>query len=240
MSKLQRTIQLVTQNIETFKLSSALGNIIEFNNALSRYVEKGGSIKVVRESIKTITLLSNPFIPHISQEIWEGLGEKGFIEEHAWPVANEKLIDVAREAAMDMRETLAQDIRVVMDLAKVSSPKEIKLIVSAKWKFDLLTFLKEKLNETRNPGEIFKSVMAQEEFRPYGQDISKLVPSLVKDPSKMPETMLSHGEELTQTLEAVEILSELFGCEIVVEEAENSKEGKAKSALPGKPGISIR
>ena len=34
-------------------------------------------------------------------------------------------------------------------------------------------------------------------------------------------------------------LEEIFGCTIVIEEAETSKEAKAKNALPGKPGIVV-
>ena len=53
---------------------------------------------------------------------------------------------------------------------------------------------KEELAKTRNPGEIMKAILSQETFKRYGQDISKLIPSLVKEPRQLPDTLLEHAD----------------------------------------------
>jgi len=37
--------------------------------------------------------LLHPFCPHITEELWEKIGGKGFISVAKWPVADEKKIN---------------------------------------------------------------------------------------------------------------------------------------------------
>ena len=122
-------------------------------------------------------------------------------------------------------------------IEKVTS---IKLIIAPKWKYDFIRLFKVIIEKTRNPGEIMKAILSKDEFKRYGQDISKLIPAFMKDPAKLPQTLLEHDDELKRINETKEYLEKLFSCSIIVEEAESSKEGKAKSAMPGKPGIVLQ
>ena len=238
-SRLQRAISSVTDHIDHFRLSMALGSIMELVGLLSRYAEQDPHLEVFSEAFSVAVRLINPFTPHLSEELWERLGGEGFVNSSSWPVADGALIDERSEAAVTLRESLAADVRTVLGLVKVERPKGLKLIVAPAWKYDFAEAFKEELAKSRNSGLIMKSLLSQERFRRYGQDISKLVPALVKDPSKLPETLLSHDDELERIREASASLGESFGCEVVVEEAESSKESKARSAMPGKPGIVV-
>ena len=51
-----------------------------------------GSQNQKREGLKTLAIMMEPFTPHLAQEIWETLGEKGFIAEVDWPKTNQYLI----------------------------------------------------------------------------------------------------------------------------------------------------
>ena len=238
-SKLQRTIKQVTEHIDQFRLSTALGTIIEFANALARYEEQGAHEEIYHDAIRTVIKLINPFTPHTAEELWERQGGAGFVNEASWPTPHEDLIDEASEAAIDLQEALASDIRIVTGLAKVEQPSTITLIVAPAWKYDFAHAFKAALAQTRNPGEIMKTILGQEAFKRYGQDIAKLIPALIKDPAKLPEILLSHDDEFARLREAATHLEKTFGCPIKVEAAEGSSEPKAKAALPGKPGISI-
>ncbi|MBN1275593.1 class I tRNA ligase family protein, partial [Candidatus Woesearchaeota archaeon] len=236
-SKLQRLIKAVTEHIEHFRLSLALASIIEHTNLLGRYAERGVHEAVHEAATTTLIKLTTPFTPHLAEELWEKTGNKGFVNEQPWPIPDEQLINPEAEAAMELQEQLATDIRTVMHLTKNDNPSSIKLIIAPPWKYGFAKRFKEELELTRNPGDIIKAVLSQETFKQHAQDISKLVPALIKDPSKLPGTLLEHDEELARIEEAADRLKEAFGCDVTVERAEDSRESKAKSAMPGKPGI---
>jgi len=75
LSKMHSTIKNVTENIENFKYNLAIGKIMELVNELSKY---NGNKKVFGECVKNLVLLLNPFIPHISEELWSLIKCKGF------------------------------------------------------------------------------------------------------------------------------------------------------------------
>ena len=81
--------------------------------------------------------------------------------------------------------------------------------------------------------------MGEKTLKQYGKDISKIVPSVIKDPSKLPEVMLSQEQEFDNINNSIEDIKEEFKCEITVELADQSKEQKANNASPAKPAILI-
>ena len=77
--------------------------------------------------------LLHPFMPFITEEIWQNLPHQGeSITVAAWPVKDESLTDV--KAAEEMK-LLVEIIRSVRNIrAEVNTPlsKKIKMIVKAK------------------------------------------------------------------------------------------------------------
>jgi hypothetical protein len=118
-------------------------------------------------------------------------------------------------------------------------PKKIVLTVSREWKYDFLRKLKKGLDKTRNVGELIKSMMADARLRPYGKDISKLVPALANNPDRIPDVILGQKAEREMLDEIKPMLESEFDCAILVETAEKSKSSKAAQAMPGKPGIEV-
>ena len=45
-----------------------------------------------REDIKTLLILLNPFAPHMTEELWERLGEAKCLALQAWPSYEEKYL----------------------------------------------------------------------------------------------------------------------------------------------------
>ncbi len=239
-SRLQRVISDVTSQLSGLRLSHALNSVVEMTHVLSKYLEKGAHEEVFSDASDVMVRLIAPFTPHLAEEAWERLGKEGFVSVASWPEPDESLIDEGSEAAVDLQERLVADVRTVMRLAGVEAPSGVKLIVAPGWKYRLASEFKSLLGETRNPGEIIKRLMQDDEFRQHGKEVSKMVPALVKDPSKLPGTLLSHDDEQARLREASSHLEGVFGCPVSVERAEDSGEKKAGSALPGKPGIVLR
>lgn len=73
-----KTIKKVTQDIESMDYNTAVSSLMEYINAL---YDKSHT----QEDIKILLLLLAPFAPHITQELWERMGQKGNIHEQKWP-----------------------------------------------------------------------------------------------------------------------------------------------------------
>jgi hypothetical protein len=124
-----------------------------------------------------------------------------------------------------------------LELAKISAPKEIEIIISDEWKYDFYSNVKELVTSgIRNVSEISKHIM-NSELKKHGQDIMKVLPKII---DKLPEQVLDQKIELDMFLESRVDIGEIFNCEIKIVAAEHSKEAKAKQAAPGKPAIVVR
>jgi leucyl-tRNA synthetase len=84
-----RTIKKVTDDIETrFHFNTAIAAVMELLNAVIAEAQKeslDGRLPVVKEAVVTIVTLLYPFVPHVASELWEALGQKGSLDEVAWP-----------------------------------------------------------------------------------------------------------------------------------------------------------
>ena len=67
-------------------LSLAVAKIYELTNFLAR---KDTNIEQKIYGIKSLAVLMEPFTPHLAQEIWVEIGEKGFIADASWPDVRE-------------------------------------------------------------------------------------------------------------------------------------------------------
>tara|TARA_A100001037_G_scaffold162076_2_gene145822 strand:- start:647 stop:2311 length:1665 start_codon:yes stop_codon:yes gene_type:complete len=89
-----QTIKKVTEDIDKFKYNTAIASLMEFTNQL---IELNSSKKITSEqlhdTIETLLLLISPIAPHISEELWEYIGNEFSVHESEWPRYDETLID---------------------------------------------------------------------------------------------------------------------------------------------------
>ena len=240
LSHTNRTINEVTEHMDRFEFSLAINKINELVKVLTRYKTCGEvNPKTYYKALETLALLLSPFVPHLAEELWEQRGKKQFISTHPWPKANEKLVDENTEAAEETVYTTISDITDILKLTKIEKPKKITLLVAESWKYSFVSQARKLLQQTRNIGEILKTLM-QSDLKQHGQDISKLVPRLVADPSKLPHFDSDQKTELNALKESRHIIESEFSCTVDIAPAEKSKEQKAKQAMPGKPAILIQ
>ena len=48
--------------------------------------------RVLGEALKQIVIMLSPFVPHFCEELWESIGETGYVSDQEWPVYDEKYI----------------------------------------------------------------------------------------------------------------------------------------------------
>ena len=85
-SQIDDFVASTSQFIENFSFNKAIAKIYELTNFLAK---KDVSVEQKIYGIRFLALLMEPFTPHLSQEIWLTIGEKGFIAEANWPEISE-------------------------------------------------------------------------------------------------------------------------------------------------------
>jgi leucyl-tRNA synthetase len=82
-----KTIKRVTADLERMQFNTAVAAMMEYLNALA----EGGQNRATREDLLTMIRLVSPYAPHLGDEAWAHLGEKGFVLEASWPTYDEAL-----------------------------------------------------------------------------------------------------------------------------------------------------
>jgi leucyl-tRNA synthetase len=91
------TIKKVTEDVgERFNFNTAISAIMEFVNALYQYkdkVEKDKyNVALLKEAVENLIILLAPFVPHITEELWENIGGSGSVHKQKWPSYTEEAL----------------------------------------------------------------------------------------------------------------------------------------------------
>jgi len=85
---LHQTILKVTDHTDNLRFNTAIAALIELNNQMS-------SLDRIPEPVyRAFVVMLAPFAPHLSEEIWEMMGEEGSVSNAPWPQAREELAKV--------------------------------------------------------------------------------------------------------------------------------------------------
>jgi len=220
-----------------------LASTVYFNiyDDLRWYVRRGGNdSKTLKEVLSLWCRVMNPITPHLSEELNEMGGHlKELVSASEWPEVDETKIQLKAEAGEDLVKNTIESMRNVLKLAKIETPKKYTLFIAEPWLYSLFEIVSSEIKVTHNMGEIMRKVLAVPDLESRGKEISKIVPLLLKDTSKIPHIVTSPREEEKVMKEATEYLEKEFNCKIEIVMAGESENPKAKSALPGKVGIVV-
>lgn len=87
---LNNTIKKVGEDIEErFAFNTAISSIMELVNELYKYKEGDVNEGLYGYAIRNLILILSPFIPHISEEMWQAVGGQGLASEQNWPSYDE-------------------------------------------------------------------------------------------------------------------------------------------------------
>ncbi len=84
--RLHRTIQKVTDDIQSLKYNTTIAALMEYLNTIERRES------LYREEVKAYLLMLAPFAPHITEELWERIGEPYSIHQKSWLKADPELL----------------------------------------------------------------------------------------------------------------------------------------------------
>ncbi len=85
VEKLKEIINQVSENIEVFQFNKAVAKIYEFVNNLNDALSNNKlSYEDFSWSLRKLAIILQPFVPHISEEIWSSLGSSTLCVNEVW------------------------------------------------------------------------------------------------------------------------------------------------------------
>ncbi len=128
INELKNIINEVGENIETFQFNKSVAKIYEFVNILNDTLLKNKlSLKNFKWCLEKLSIILQPFVPHISEEIWSNLGNKTLCINEAWPlesVQKKSEIKIAIQINGKTREIIEIDDKIskekVLEIAKLN------------------------------------------------------------------------------------------------------------------------
>ncbi len=86
IGKFDRIINDISNNIEGFHFNKSVAKIYEYVNLLSSLVSKKSIHEdSLSKTIHNLTIIIHPFIPHLSEEMWQKMGMDGLCASANWP-----------------------------------------------------------------------------------------------------------------------------------------------------------
>jgi len=84
--KVAQTIGRVTEHYDELRFNTAVAFLMELANTMQDYLQGGGARDAQWDgSVRVLLKLLNPMAPHIAEEMWSRLGEKGLLADASWP-----------------------------------------------------------------------------------------------------------------------------------------------------------
>jgi valyl-tRNA synthetase len=141
LSKLERTIASVTEKLETYDFAHAVQEAYSFfwRDLCDWYLEivkprlYDGEEEVsatLLYALERVLALLHPTMPFVSEEIWNfHPAREGHLAVHAFPVADEALVDPAAEEDVEGGIGLTQRLRAWRDLAGVPAGATLPAVI---------------------------------------------------------------------------------------------------------------
>jgi len=152
---LNYSIKKATDDISIrFNFNTAISCVMELVNAL--YAYNGSNNALISEAAKDLIIMLAPFVPHITEELWEIIGGKGSVHDQSWVSYDEKAL------VKDETEIVVQINGKVKDKMMIStglSDDEIKAIALENDKIKELTDGKQVLKVIVVKGKLVNIVV---------------------------------------------------------------------------------
>jgi leucyl-tRNA synthetase len=121
LKTLHKTIKKIAEDIENFSFNTAVSAFMVCVNELS-------SLKCnSRDILQELVILLSPYAPHISEELWDALGnEKGMVSKAAFPIFNpEYLVEATFEYPVQINGKVRISLPFALDTPAADIEKEV-------------------------------------------------------------------------------------------------------------------
>ena len=145
---MHKTIKKVTYDIDNLKANTAIASMMTLVNEFS---QKGCN----KAELKTLTILLNPFAPHVTEEMWQVMNFGGMVNEAQWPTYDEeKTKENSVEIVIQVMGKVRSKLTIPVDMPK----DEVLAAAKADAKIAELLDGKEIKKEIYVPGKLVNFV----------------------------------------------------------------------------------
>ena len=118
-------IKKVSDDIgERFNFNTAISTIMEMVNEMYRYKEGEVNTGLYAAAIRNLIIMLAPFVPHVTEEMWEHLGYGGSVHDQSWPVYDESaLVKDTVEIVVQINGKIKEKINIAGDLSREEMEK---------------------------------------------------------------------------------------------------------------------
>ena len=138
IESLKLIINQVSEYIELFQFNKSVAKIYEYVNIVNNSVSKSKlSKRDFMWSLNRLSIILQPFIPHISEELWSSLGNQGLCIHENWideNVSKKNKVKIAIQINGKTKQIIEIDDKLEKEkvLSIVKYNEKIKKIISSK------------------------------------------------------------------------------------------------------------
>lgn len=110
---MHKTIKKVTEDIDNLKCNTAIAAMMTLLNKV--YEKKS----ITRAELRDLTIMLNPFVPHVTEELWEKMDFGGAVHDAKWPEYDEsKTVENSVEIVLQIMGKVRSRMTIPVDMPK--------------------------------------------------------------------------------------------------------------------------
>ena len=108
--KMHQTIKKVSNDFENLKFNTAIAAMMAI---LNDFYKKG---QITKAEFSTLITLLNPVAPHMTEELWQLIGNKGYLYQQTWPEYDDaRTIESTVEIAVQVNGKIKAKLNISLD-----------------------------------------------------------------------------------------------------------------------------
>ena len=151
ISALHKLNKKIDEDLESTKFNTIIAAFMEFINFCRKHRKELG-----KDVIEKALILLSPFVPHITEELWQILGHKDSISREKWPEYDSELIkDETVDLIIQINGKMRDKIEIISDI----SEEEAKVVALSQEKIKNWVLDKEIKKVIFVPGKLINIVI---------------------------------------------------------------------------------
>ena len=119
------TIKKVSDDIgERFNFNTAISSIMELVNEMYKYRDGEINEALYGTAVRNLVVMLAPFVPHVTEEMWEHLEQEGSVHNQMWPEFDESaLVKDTVEIVVQINGKIKEKMNIAGDLSREEMQK---------------------------------------------------------------------------------------------------------------------
>ena len=257
LSRLNTAIQAATMAMERLRVREVVNIVLyHLENDAAWYQRRLGPKKtkgdarnqVLRQVFDSKARMLAPLAPHVAEEMWSILGNKGLVVRAEWPKPDDRLHDKTAEASESIVKQTLEDTGEILKATGLTA-KSITYYAAGQWKLSIYQkALTAAQSDPKRQGEFIKEIMSDPDLRAIGKPAADYAAKSYQQATQMKEELREsrvgvQPNEKKVLEDASDFFKREFRAEIHVSQ-EGEKElrdpkGRSRFAEPYRPAIFI-